>query len=90
MSAFELKEFVPQIVRIAEVNKCDASEAVEKFVTNLITMRSHFSGAEELNFHTLGQKWNALSYKVRNKQKAEVVPLVTKKVLPTTRSRRED
>ena len=89
MTTFELKTYAPQMVHMAETYKLDAQAAVERFVTNLTTMSDFYPGAEDLNFRVLGQQWNKLGYKVRNSQKAEVVEVVSKKLLPapTTKSR---
>ena len=92
MKEFKLADYVPQIASIAEANKVGAADAVEYFVVNLNSMSDHYKGASELNIRELGQQWNKLNYKERNKQRREVVPLVAKKVLPPTptRSRREE
>lgn len=92
MKEFDLRDYVNQIVAIAEANKCGAADAVEYFVVNLNSMTDHYKGAEGLNIRELGQQWNRLNYKVRNKQRVDTVSLVAKKVLPPAipRSRREE
>ena len=93
MKEFNLQDYIPQIVGIAEANKVGAADAVEYFVVNLNTMSDHYKGASGINVRDLGQQWNKLNYKVRNKQRKEVVQLVAKKILPpttSTRSRKED
>ena len=89
MTEFNLELYVSDIVKMAEKHECDASSAVDKFITNLTTMSDYNSGAENLNFRALGQKWNALTSKTRNSQRAKVVAAVQKKVLPG-RHRLED
>lgn len=90
MKEFNLKDYVNEIAAVAAENKCGAADAVEHFVVNLNSMSDHYRGAPALNFRELGQQWNRLNYKVRNKQRIEVVPLVAKKVTMPTRARRED
>lgn len=93
MKDFNLQDYTAQIVGIAETNKVGAADAVEYFVVNLNTMSDYYKGAEGINIRELGQRWNKLNYKVRNKQRKEVVQLVAKKILPpttSTRSRKED
>lgn len=91
MNTFDLKTYVPQMVAEAEASKCEASEAVERFVANLTTISDFHPFSGGLNFRALGQQWNALGYKVRNSQKAETISLVEKKLLPppaTTKNKR--
>lgn len=90
MKDFDLKNYVNEIVAIAEKNGVGAADAVEFFVVNLNTMNNHYKGADSLNIRELGQAWNKLNYKVRNKQRIDVVPLVAKKVVMPGRSRREE
>ena len=82
MKDFNLQDYVPQIVSVAETNKVGAAEAVGLFIANLNTMNDHYKGASELNYRVLGQQWNKLNYKIRNKQRLDVLPLVAKKILP--------
>ena len=92
MKEFNLQDYIPQIVEIAEANKMGAAGAVEAFVVNLNAMKDHYKGATDINYRLLGQQWNRLSYKIRNKQRIDVVPLVAKKILPPpapTRTRKE-
>ena len=90
MKNFDLKEHINDIVAIAAANGCGAADAVEYFVVNLRTMSDHYKGAEYLNIRELGQAYNKLNYKERNKQQKEVVPLVAKKIIMPARVRRED
>lgn len=90
MKSFNIKDYTEAIASIAMANNCGASDAVDFFVVNLRTMSDYYKGAETLNFRELGQAWNSLSYKERNKQKKDVVPLVAKKVIMPNRARREE
>ena len=92
MKEFKLQDYVTQIAGIAEANKVGAADAVEYFVGNLNTLSDHYPGATGINIRELGQQWNRLNYKERNKQRRDVVSLVAKKVMPpsTMRSRREE
>ena len=91
MAKFELTEYTNQIASMAKVYGIGAPDAVDHFIVNLSTMSDHFSGASELNFRELGQKWNALGYKVRNQQRLNAIASVSKKIeMPkATRNRRE-
>lgn len=90
MREFNLRDYVPEIVAIAEKNNVGAADAVEFFIVNLNTMNNHYKGADNLNIRELGQAWNKLNYKIRNKQRIDVVSLVAKKIVMPARSRREE
>lgn len=90
MKDFNLRDYINEIVAIAERNGVGAADAVEFFVVNLNSMSNHYKGADSLNIRELGQAWNKLNYKVRNKQRTDVVPLVAKRVVMPGRSRREE
>lgn len=90
MKNFNLKDYVNDIAAIAAKNECGAADAVDYFIINLRTMSDHYKGAEYLNIRELGQAWNKLNYKERNKQQKDVIPFVAKKVIMPTKSRREE
>lgn len=90
MKDFNLQDYVPQIVSIAESNKVGAPDAVDFFIVNLSTMSDHYKGATNLNFRELGQYWNRLNYKVRNKQRLDTISLVAKKILPPAAPKTRD
>lgn len=90
MKSFDLKEYVNDIAAIAAANECGAADAVEYFIVNLRSMSDHYKGAEYLNIRELGQAWNKLNYKERNKQQRETVALVAKKTVMPPRARREE
>jgi len=90
MKNFNLKDYVNDIAAIAAANECGAADAVDYFIINLRSMSDHYKGAEYLNIRELGQAWNKLNYKERNKQQRETVPLVAKKTIMPARVHRED
>ena len=77
-SDFQLQDYIREINVVAQENKVSTSEAVDMFVVNLTTMKPHYPGADNLNFHILGQQWNKLLSKQKVAQKAEVKKQVTK------------
>ena len=77
---FELDKYIPEIQQMAAERKVAPDEALEMFVTNLIVMRPHFSGATNVDFHTEGQKWNKLLSDQKVQQKAKVAELLKKPV----------
>lgn len=83
-SDFQLQNYIREINAMAQENKVSTEEAVDMFVTNLVTMKPHYPGADNLNFHALGQQWNSLLSKQKVAQKAEV----RKQVAKSTRSSR--
>lgn len=70
---FQLSAYTPHIVRIAEAQKVTIEVALQCFIANLSTMKEHFKGASELNYHELGQQWNKLLNKDKVEQKAETL-----------------
>lgn len=88
-STFRLQNYVSQIRQIASENRCGAAQAVRMMITNLNVMHEHYKGASDLNYHQLGQQWNALRYKERNKQQQETIALVAKNI-PMMSMRAED
>lgn len=68
---FQLSMYTSQILRIADENKCTNDVALQYFITNLTTMKEHYTGASELNYHEIGQQWNKLLSKEKVAQKAE-------------------
>ena len=77
-SDFQLQDYVQEINAMAQENKVSSTQAVEMFVTNLIVMKPHFPGANNLNFHDLGQQWNKLLSKQKVAQKTEVLKMVAR------------
>lgn len=80
MAKFELTDYTNQIATMANAYGVGAVDAVDNFIVNLSTLSDHFKGAPELNFRELGQKWNALGYKVRNQQRLNAITSVSKKI----------
>ena len=76
MNKFNLTDYVDNIRQLAAAEGVEAVEAVNHFIVNLSTMSDFHHGAGNLNFRELGQQWNSLSYKVRNKQRADAIEAV--------------
>lgn len=70
---FNLLDYQKEIKSIASSNNCTNAQAVELFIVNLTVMKEQYSGASQLNFHTLGQQWNSLGYKQKKDQKKELL-----------------
>lgn len=68
---FNLVDHTMDIQKIAEENKCSNEDAMGMLVANLAVMKEHYKGASHLNYHALGQLWNALTSDERNTQKNE-------------------
>lgn len=88
MKEFRLQDYLKEIKGIAEANNCGAAQAVDLFVVNLTTMSDHHKGAPNLNFRELGQAWNRLGYRDRNKQK-ELATMAVAKEIRMPRARME-
>ena len=69
---FNLSDYTHHILKIAEANNVTNEAAFQCFLANLSTMREHYKGAPELNYHQLGQQWGKLLSKDKIAQKAEV------------------
>lgn len=70
---FQLSSYTNDIISIAKANGCSYESALNKFVENLVTMKEHYKGANNLNYHELGQQWNKLLNKDKISQKAEAL-----------------
>lgn len=70
---FDLANYTRYILDIASANRCSAADALRLFLKNLATMKEHYVGAPDLNYHKLGQQWNALlsTEKVAQRQAME-------------------
>lgn len=75
---FQLRNYTPQIRKIAEANEWSTDLALQKFVENLTTMKEHYKGASELNYHELGQQWNRLLSKEKVAQRADTQARLSK------------
>lgn len=78
MEKFQLSTYTPQILRVAEANQCAPEVALQRFIENLATMKEHYKGASELNYHELGQQWNKLLSREKVAQKAETLARLQK------------
>lgn len=68
---FQLSAYTTHILRIADTQKCTVEVALQCFIANLTTMKEHYEGASDLNYHEIGQQWNKLLSKEKVAQKAE-------------------
>lgn len=71
-SNFNLNDYTQHILLISKANKVSVEQAMQYFLANLATMKEHYKGASELNYHELGQRWNKLLNKEKVAQKAEL------------------
>lgn len=75
---FQLSAYTTHILRIADAQKCAIDVALQCFIANLTTMKEHYEGAPELNYHEIGQQWNKLLSKEKVAQKAETKARLSK------------
>lgn len=75
---FQLSDYTSHIQRMAEHKKCPVEIALQCFIANLTTMKEHFTGAPDLNYHEIGQQWNKLLSKEKVAQRADTLARLTK------------
>lgn len=75
---FQLSTYTPNILRLADAHKVTVEVALQCFIANLTTMKEHYEGSGDLNFHELGQQWNKLLSKEKVAQKAETKARLSK------------
>ena len=76
---FNLVNHTTNILKIAAANEGMTIEvALQCFIANLTTMREHYKGCPDLNYHVLGQQWNKLLSKEKVVQKAETLARLQK------------
>lgn len=75
---FKLSNYAAEIQSVATANKCSPEQAVDLFVVNLTVMHNHHKGADQLNYHLLGQQWNNLRNKEKVAQKVAAKQQVAK------------
>lgn len=76
---FNLVNYTTHILKIAAANPNMTVEvALQCFIANLITMKEHYEGCPDLNYHELGQQWNQLLSKEKVAQKAETLARLQK------------
>lgn len=76
---FNLVNYTTHILKIAAANTNMTVEvALQCFIANLTTMKEHYVGCPELNYHELGQQWNKLLSKEKVAQKAETLARLQK------------
>lgn len=76
---FNLVNYTTHILKIAAANPSMTVEvALQSFIANLTTMKEHYEGCSDLNYHELGQQWNKLLSKEKVAQKAETLARLQK------------
>lgn len=76
---FNLVNYTNHILKLAAANDSKTAEvALQCFIENLVTMKEHYKGCPELNYHELGQHWNKLLSKEKVAQKAETLARLQK------------
>lgn len=76
---FELTTYTTHIMKLAAANENMSIEtALQCFIANLTTMKEHYEGCPDLNYHVLGQQWNKLLSKEKVAQKAETLARLQK------------
>ena len=71
---FNLVDYTNHIMQIATANeRMTPEEALQCFIANLTTMKDHYKGCPDLNYHELGQRWNKLLSKEKVQQKADTL-----------------
>lgn len=76
---FNLVNHTTHILKIAAANPSMTVEvALQSFIANLATMKEHYEGCSDLNYHELGQQWNKLLSKEKVAQKAETLARLQK------------
>jgi hypothetical protein len=78
---FELDKYERVIRNYASAHSIDAVVAMKRFVYNLTVLRDYYDDFDDsVDFHSLGQQWNALSSDTRVQQKQDMVKLLSKAV----------
>lgn len=75
---FNLVNYTNNILKIAAANNLAVEVALQRFIENLATMKEHYKGCPELNYHELGQQWNKLLSREKVAQKAETLARLQK------------
>lgn len=76
---FNLVDHTNHIMQIATANgSMTPEEALQCFIANLTTMKEHYKGCPDLNYHELGQQWNKLLSKEKVQQKADTLARLRK------------
>ena len=76
---FNLVNYTTHIMQLASANENMTIEvALQCFIANLTTMKEHYKGCSELNYHELGQQWNKLLSREKVNQKAETLARLQK------------
>ena len=84
---FSLSDYTNHILKVAAANDSMTAEvALQCFIANLTTMKEHYKGCPDLNYHALGQQWNKLLSKDKVQQKAETLARLKKYPRPGGRN----
>lgn len=76
---FNLVNYTNYILKLAAANENMTVEvALQCFIANLTTMKEHYKGCPDLNYHELGQQWNKLLSREKVAQKAETMARLQK------------
>lgn len=76
---FNLVDHTTNILKLYDANQSMTIEvAVQCFIANLTTMKEHYPGCPDINFHELGQQWNRLLSREKVAQKAETLARMKK------------
>ena len=76
---FNLSNHTHNIMKLAAANDDMSIEvALQCFIANLTTMKEHYEGCPDLNYHELGQQWNKLLSKEKVAQKSETLARLQK------------
>lgn len=75
---FNLVDYTTHILKLATTNSCTVEVALQRFIANLTTMKEHYEGCPELNYHELGQRWNKLLSRDKVAQKSETLARLQK------------
>lgn len=76
---FNLVNHTHDILKMAAANEnMNPEAALQCFIANLTTMKEHYIGCPDLNYHELGQQWNKLLSKEKVAQKAETLARLQK------------
>lgn len=76
---FNLVNHTHHILKLANATEGMTPEvALQCFIANLTTMKEHYTGCPDLNYHELGQQWNKLLSKDKVAQKAETLARLQK------------
>lgn len=90
MEKFNLANYKEDILGVAKEHSVSAIEGLHLFVQNLVTMSEHYGGAScDINYHSLGQKWNSMLSTEKVKQKDSMISMLSMPSRGNSRSGKE-